>query len=131
MTIRSRRRSCGGVLATSGTCRGRRGAGWGGRDRCSRGQVQAAGALVGGFEVGGYAGVVVEGVVVGVQQRGASALALGVGVDGEDGQVVVGEAGGVTAVEGGVEGAEPVGPAAGGGGQPRGIVSGFGGAVHA
>jgi hypothetical protein len=48
-------------------------------------EVELAGALVGGFQVGG-AGVAVEGVVVGAQQRGAGALALPVGVDDEDGR---------------------------------------------
>jgi len=55
-------------------------------------QVEAAGAQVGGFEVGGRL-VAVECLVAGVQQRGAGALALPAWADGEDGQVVVGGAG--------------------------------------
>ncbi len=51
------------------------------------GQVEAARAGAGGFEVGGQPGLV-QGGVVGVQQRGAGALSLAAGVDGEDGEVV-------------------------------------------
>ena len=55
----------------------------------------------------------VEGGVVGGQQRRAGALALAVWPDGEDGQVVVGGAGGVVPVQRLVEGQEPAGPGAG------------------
>ena len=50
----------------------------------------------------------VEDGVVGAQQRGAGALALPVRADGEDGQVVVRDAGRVVAVQFLVEGHEPV-----------------------
>lgn len=52
------------------------------------GKVQAAGALVGGFQVGRDALVLKVGVA-GVQQRGAGALALAVRADRQDGQVVM------------------------------------------
>ena len=93
-------------------------------------QVELAGAQVGGFQVGGRAGVAVEHLVVGAQQRAADALALPVRPDGEDGQVVVGGAGRVVPVERCVEGQEPAGPGAGRGGEPVGVAGGRpGGAV--
>ena len=72
-------------------------------------QVQAGGAQGGGFEVGGRAVLVVR-IVVGAQQPAANSAALAVGADGEDGQVVVGDPGGVVLVEGCIEDAEPLGP---------------------
>jgi len=56
-------------------------------------QVELADAQVGGLQVGGRAGVVVEELVVGAQQRGAGFLALPLWADSEDGQVVVRDAG--------------------------------------
>ena len=60
-------------------------------------QVDATGALVGCLQVGHDAFGVEDGVV-GVQQRGAGALTLPVRADGEDGQVVVFDAGQVVGV---------------------------------
>src|ERR1017187_1252967 len=72
-------------------------------------QGDLPGTQVGGFQVGGNAGLV-ERRVVGAQQRGAGALALPLWADSEDGQVMVGDAGRVVPVERCVEGQEPAGP---------------------
>src|SRR5580704_11345386 len=82
-------------------------------------EVDLAGALAGGLQVGGLA---VQCLVEGAQQRGALALALACGPDGEDREVVVRAAGGVGAFQRGVEHAEPAGPRAGDGGERRGVV---------
>jgi hypothetical protein len=71
------------------------------------GEVEAAGALVGGFQVGGDA-LVLKCGVAGVQQCGACALPLPVRADSQDGQVVVEDSGRVVPVELLVEGQEPV-----------------------
>ena len=51
--------------------------------------------------------------VVGVQQRGADALALQVRADGEDGQVVVRDTGQVVGIQFLIKGHEPLGPLTG------------------
>jgi len=86
-------------------------------------QVDAAGAQVGGFEVGGRAGVV-EYLVVGVQQGGAGSPALAAWPDGQERQVVVRDPSGVMPVERGVEGEEPAGPWTGHGAQPGAVTGG-------
>ena len=55
----------------------------------------------------------------------SSGVPLPSGMDRQDGQVVVGEAGRVVAFEGGVEGGEPVSPPAGHLGQPRRVIGGL------
>ena len=90
----------------------------GGPGRRSRGGGTAAGSLAGGLQVGGLADLGVEVAVVGLQQRGADALALPVGPDGQDRQVMVGEPGRVMLVQRGVERLEPVQVRAGRPGQP-------------
>jgi hypothetical protein len=75
-------------------------------------QVDAAGALVGCLQVGRRA-LLVEDRVMGVEQGGAGALALPVGAHGEDGQVVVRQAGQVVGVQLRVEDGEPLRPPAG------------------
>jgi hypothetical protein len=70
-------------------------------------QVKVTGPFVGGFQVGGYPGLVEPGVVI-VQQRGADTRSLPVRADGEDCQVVVRKPGWVVPVELGVQDLEPV-----------------------
>ena len=60
----------------------------------------------------------VQGGVVRGEQQAAGALALMVWVDSQQGQMVVGGAGGMVTVERGVEGGELGVPPAGGGGEP-------------
>jgi hypothetical protein len=88
-------------------------------------QVDLAGAQVGGFQVGGSEGVAVEHLVVGAQQRGAGSLALPVWPHGQDGQVMVGDAGRVVPVERRIEDGEAAGPRARRGGQPRAVTVGL------
>ena len=83
-------------------------------------QVEATGPLVGCLQVGRDA-LPVEGGVVSLQQGGADALALGIRLDGEDGQMVVQDAGRVVTVEFRIEGQEPLQERAGDLGQVLGV----------
>ena len=93
-------------------------------------QVDAAGVFAGCFQVG-HDVFLVQGRVVGVQQRGADAAALAAGADGEDGEVVVFGAGQVVGVQFGVEDSEPVRPRPGDAGQVLVIPVGRGGRLGA
>src|ERR1019366_6659016 len=98
---------------------------WGAGGGVAGAEVDLPGTQVGGFQVGGNAGLV-ERRVVGAQQRGAGALALPLWADSEDGQVTVGDTGRVVPVERRVEGQEPAGPGTCRDGEPCVIVQGLG-----